>query len=134
MQCVLIIHCFICKVSLLFTALYAKCPYYLLYYMQRVLIIYCLICKVSLLLTALYTKCPYYPLPYMQSALIIHCLICKVSLLFTALEFKSELTDSGHNFSDPVGVQNILCWVGFGIQPHDGLLNIRRCTNIKYGV
>jgi hypothetical protein len=29
MQSVLIIQCFICKVSLLFSALYAKCPYYL---------------------------------------------------------------------------------------------------------
>ena len=29
MQSVLIIRCFICKVSLLFSALYAKCPYYL---------------------------------------------------------------------------------------------------------
>ena len=30
-----------------------------------------------------------------------------------------ELTDFSHNFSDPVGAQIILCWVGFVIQPHD---------------
>ena len=39
MQSVLIIYCFICKVSLLFSALYAKCPYYLVLYMQSVLVI-----------------------------------------------------------------------------------------------
>ena len=39
MQIVLIIQCFICKVSLLCTsALYAKCPYYVVLYMQSVLI------------------------------------------------------------------------------------------------
>ena len=44
----------ICKVSLLCSALYAKCPYYLvLYYMQSVLTIYCFICKVSLLCSVL---------------------------------------------------------------------------------
>ena len=39
MQSVHITLCFICKVSLLFSALYAKCPYYLVLYMQNVLII-----------------------------------------------------------------------------------------------
>ena len=39
MQSVLTIYCFICKVSLLFTASYAKCPYYLLLHMQSVLIV-----------------------------------------------------------------------------------------------
>ena len=34
MQSVLIMQCFICKVSLLCTALYAKCPYYVLLYTQ----------------------------------------------------------------------------------------------------
>jgi hypothetical protein len=41
MQCVLIVYCFICNVSLLCTALYAKCPYYVLLHMQCVLIMYC---------------------------------------------------------------------------------------------
>ena len=45
MQSVLIIQCFICKVSLLFSALYAKC----------------------LLFSALYAKCPYYSVLYVQS-------------------------------------------------------------------
>ena len=39
MQSVLIMYCCICKVSLLCTAVYAKCPYYVLLYMQSVLII-----------------------------------------------------------------------------------------------
>ena len=39
MQRVLIIQCVIRKVSLLFSAIYAKCPYYLVLYMQRVLIV-----------------------------------------------------------------------------------------------
>ena len=43
--------------SLLFTGLYAKCPSYLLDYMQNVLIIYWLICKISLLFTGLYAIC-----------------------------------------------------------------------------
>ena len=47
--------------SLLFTALYAKCPY-----------IQCFICKVSLLLRALYAKYPYCVVLY----------VCKVSVLF----------------------------------------------------
>ena len=40
MQSVLIIECFICKVSLLFSALYAKCPCCLVLFMQSVLILY----------------------------------------------------------------------------------------------
>ena len=108
-----IVQCYICKVSLLFTALYAKCPYYavlykdtlliikhLLYYilvlyMQSVLIIYCCTCKVSLLyakcsycITALNAKCPYYLVLYKQSVLMIHCFTCKVSLLCSALHAK----------------------------------------------
>ena len=50
--------------SLLFTALYAKCPYYVL-----------LMCKVSLLFTALYAKCPYYLVLHMLSILIIQELV-----------------------------------------------------------
>ena len=52
-QSVLIIQCFMCKVSLLYSALYAKFPYYLLPYMQQ--------------------KHPYYLLLYniMQSVLIV---------------------------------------------------------------
>ena len=53
-----------CKVSLLFSALYAKCPYYLVLYdsyMQSVLIIQSSICKVSLIFCASYATCPYYP-------------------------------------------------------------------------
>ena len=38
-QSVLIVYFFMSKVSLLFSALYAKCPYYLVLYMQSVLII-----------------------------------------------------------------------------------------------
>ena len=63
---------------LLFSALYAKCPYYLMLYMQSVLIIYCFVCKVfllysalyakvSLLFSALYAKCPYCLGLYVQS-------------------------------------------------------------------
>ena len=59
------------SLSLLGSALYAKCPYYLLPYMQSVLIIYCFTCKVSLLFSALYTKCPYYLVLDMQSVLIM---------------------------------------------------------------
>ena len=65
--------------SLLFSALYAKCPYYLVLYMQTLLIMYCFICKVSLfLLSAFYAKCPYYVGLYTQSVLIIYSLIYKV--------------------------------------------------------
>ena len=35
MQRVRVIYCFICKVSVLFTALYAKCPYYVVLCMQE---------------------------------------------------------------------------------------------------
>ena len=38
MQIVLIIKCFTCKASLLFSALYAKLPYHVVLYMQSVLI------------------------------------------------------------------------------------------------
>ena len=62
---------FICKVSLLFRALYTKCPYYFVLYMQSVLILYCFICKVCILFRALYAKCPYYFVHYMQSVLMI---------------------------------------------------------------
>ena len=88
MQSVLIMWCFICKVFLLCGALYAKCSYYLVFYMQSVLIIWCFICKVSLLFDVLYAKCPYYLVFYMQSVLIIWCFICKVSLLFGVLYTK----------------------------------------------
>ena len=37
----------LCKVSSLFSALYAMCQYYLLLYMQSVLIIHCFICNVQ---------------------------------------------------------------------------------------
>ena len=83
MQSVLIIYCYIilCKVALLFTALYAKCPYYLLLYnMQSVRVIYCFISKVSLLFTALYAlyaKCPYYLLLYLQNSLLFTDLYAK---------------------------------------------------------
>ena len=89
--------------SLWFSALYAKCPYYyLVLYMQSVLIIECYICNVSLLFTALYAtcpyyyaKCPYYVVLYMQSVLIMHCFILfKVSLLvdyYVVLYIKSVL-------------------------------------------
>ena len=68
---VLIVYGFICKVSLLCKALYAKCPYYERLYMQSVFIVHGFICKVSLLCTALYAKCPYYVRLYMQSVLIM---------------------------------------------------------------
>ena len=54
------------KVSLLFSALYAKCPCYFVLYMQSVLVIKCFICKVSLLFSALYAKRPDYVVLYMQ--------------------------------------------------------------------
>ena len=60
MQSVLIMYCFICKVSLLCSALYAKCPYFVVLYMQRVLIMQCFICNVSLLFSALYSNFPYF--------------------------------------------------------------------------
>ena len=79
MQRVLSMQCSICKVSLLISALCAKCHYYSVLYMQSVLIMHCFICKASLLFTALYAKCPYYVVHYMQSFLIIYCFICDVS-------------------------------------------------------
>ena len=60
MQSVLIMQCFICKVSVLYSALYAKWPYYVVLYMQTVLIIQCFTCRVSWLFSTLYAKCPYY--------------------------------------------------------------------------
>ena len=55
---VLIMYCFICKVSLLRSAFYKNCPYYVVLYMQSVRIVYCFICTVSLLCTALYANIP----------------------------------------------------------------------------
>ena len=58
---------YICKVSLLHSALYIyiyymqRVLYYIVVYMQSVLIMY----------TAIYAKCPSYPVLYMQSVLII---------------------------------------------------------------
>ena len=49
MQSIRVIWCVICKVSVLYIALCAKCPGHALLYMQ-----------VSVLGSALYTKCPYY--------------------------------------------------------------------------
>ena len=110
MQGVLIIWCFICKVSLLFGALYARCLCYLVLYMQGVLIIWCFICKVSLLFGALYARClcylvlymqggPCYLVLYMQSVLIIWCFIYKVSLLFGALYAKYTMHPVGYMLS-----------------------------------
>ena len=45
MRSVPITQCVICKVSVLFSALYAKCPYYLVLFMQSVRIIQCFTCK-----------------------------------------------------------------------------------------
>ena len=42
-----------CTVSFVFSALYAKCPYHVVLYIQRVLIMHCFICKVSLLCTVI---------------------------------------------------------------------------------
>ena len=47
MPSVLIIQCFICKVSLYPVLLYAKCHYSPVLYMQSVLIMQCFICKVK---------------------------------------------------------------------------------------
>ena len=68
MQSVLIIPCFICKLSLLLSALYAKV---LITYKVSLLFIQCFICKVSLLFRALYAKYPYYLVLFMQSVNII---------------------------------------------------------------
>ena len=63
--------CFICKVSLLCSALYATRPYDSVLYMQSVLIILCFMLSVLMIHCLLYT----------QSVLImIQCFICKVSL------------------------------------------------------
>ena len=51
--------------------LYAKCPCYVVLYMQSVRIMQCFICKVFLSCSALYAKCPYYLVLYMQSVLIM---------------------------------------------------------------
>ena len=59
MQHVRFTLCFVCNVSILLSALYAKCLYYVLY-MQSVL-----------LSSALYAKCLYYVVLYMQSVLIM---------------------------------------------------------------
>ena len=74
MQSVLIMQCFICKVSLLCSALYAKCPYYSVIYTQSVLIVQWFI-----------LKCPYYSVLYTQSVRIIQWFIRKGSLLFSDL-------------------------------------------------
>ena len=50
------------------------------------------------------------------------------------MKSKSEVTDLGHNFSDPVGAQIIIYCVGFVIQPREDLLTIRGCTKMKYEV
>ena len=59
------------EVSLLCSALYAKCIHCVGLYMQSVFIMSCFICKVSLLCRALYAKCPYCVGLYMQSVLIM---------------------------------------------------------------
>ena len=51
-------------------SLYAKCPYYVVLYMQSVLIC-----------SALYAKCSYYVVLYMQSVLIIQCFLYTQSVL-----------------------------------------------------
>ena len=71
MQIVLVTSCFVCKVSLLFSALYAKCLCYLVRNIQSVLVILCFLFTVSLLFSALYAKCPCYVVLFMQSALIM---------------------------------------------------------------
>ena len=73
---------------LFFGLLYAKCPYFVVLYMQSALINWCFICKVSLLFGALYAWCPYSLVFFMQSVLVIWCFICKASLLFGALYAK----------------------------------------------
>ena len=63
--------------SLLCPALYTKCPYCALLYMQSVLTVHCFICKVSLFYNALYAKCHCYALLYMKSVLIFYCVVCR---------------------------------------------------------
>ena len=78
MQSVLMTSCFICKLSLWYSALCEKCPYYLVLYMQSVFIIQWFVCEVSLLSSALHAKCLYYAVLYMR----------RVSLLSGALHTK----------------------------------------------
>ena len=47
MQSVFIMQCSICKVSLLYSALYAKFPCYTVLHMQSVLVMQCFMCKAS---------------------------------------------------------------------------------------
>ena len=88
MQTAFIKQCFICKLSLFSSALYAKCPNYAVLYMQTVRVIRCFICKVFLFLvlcmqsvrisSALHVQCPYYAVLYMQTVHILECFICRV--------------------------------------------------------
>ena len=63
----------ICKVSLLCSALYTKCPYYLVLCMKSVQSMHCFICGVS----------------------IMQCVICRVSN-YAVLGLDSALYDAGH--------------------------------------
>ena len=81
MQSVLIMQCFICKVSLLCSYLYAECPYCAVLDVQIVFIVQCWMCKVSFLCSAGCAKRPYYAVLDVQSVLIMQCWMCKVSLL-----------------------------------------------------
>ena len=56
MQSVLTISASHAKCPILFSALYAKCLYYIVLYMQSVHSVYCFICKVSIVCTALYAE------------------------------------------------------------------------------
>ena len=90
-----LIQLLICTVSLLCSALYAKCPYFVVLCMQRDLIIYCFICILSVFVSALYAtwpyysvwyaKCPCFVVLYKQSDSMIWCFILKVSLFSNAL-------------------------------------------------
>ena len=60
------LYCFVCRVSLFCTTLYAECPYFVLLCMQSVLILSCFVCKVSLFCPALYA-----------SVLILSCFVCR---------------------------------------------------------
>ena len=88
---------------LLFSALYAKCPYYVVIYMQNVLSIAYVVCLYASVFIMYYSYYYHY-VPhvlstrlalrgcwnnedyvvelYMQSVLVMQCFICKVSLLF----------------------------------------------------
>ena len=74
--------------SFLCSALYAKCPYYIVRYVRSVLIMQCFVCKMSLSCSALYAKCSYHAVLCMRSALIMQCFVCEVSLLCSALYAK----------------------------------------------